>query len=592
MNFQLIYTATILILMSFFLIKEYFKPSYTVFTALILLTLGGVINIREAFAGFSNTGMLTVAILYVISTSLQASGLIDNIINILLKGRGGIGVRTYIRFMFPVSFISAFINNTPVVAALIPAVKRWARKNDIAPSRILIPISYAAILGGVCTLIGTSTNLVVHGMMIQRGIEGFGFFEITKIGLPIALLGILWVAFIGKRVLPDRKDIIQNLGQNAREFVTEMKVNSQFPHIGKTIHAAGLRHLKGLFLFQIERQGEIIAPVSPDEKIYEGDRLFFTGLPETIVDLQKIPGLEVVKDSEFDLSNYDSDVLKLYEAVVSQSSNLVGKNIRESNFRSVYDAVILAIHRSGERIKQKVGDIVVRAGDTLLLLAKDGFDKKWYNKSDFSLVSKSVDVYSKPKWKIIFSAVVFVLMIIVASLKILPLILAASLSAVLLVGVGVISLDRAKDSVDLNVLLIIASSFGIGKALENSGLAQLIAKGIIGNLQIFGEVGVIAGIFFLTSIYTELITNNAAAAIMFPIAYSTATIAGMNPRPLFIVLAIAASASFATPIGYQTNLMVYGPGGYKFMDFIKIGVLMNIFVGIAVTIIAWLLFYM
>jgi len=591
MSFELIYTGVVLVLMTLALVKEFVKPAFVVFSALILLTLGGVVDLQEAFSGFSNSGMLTVAILYVVSASLQSSEIMEGLVSFFLRGSRKQSALSYLKLMFPISFVSAFVNNTPVVAALVPIVKKWARLNGIAPSKLLIPVSYAAILGGICTLIGTSTNLVVHGMMIQKGMEGFGFFEITKLGLPVAVFGILLMSFLGAKLLPDRRDIIQELGENTREFVAEMKVTREYPYIGKTITQAGLRHLKGLFLFQVERAGEIIAPVSPDERILVGDRLFFTGLPETIVELQRVPGLEVVKDSEFDLSNYDSDRVKLYEAVVSSSSDLVGKNVRESNFRKVYDAVILAIHRSGERVRKKVGDIVIKPGDTLLLLAKDGFDKKWYNRSDFSLVSKSVEVYSKPRWKTILAIAIFAAMIVVATLKILPILLAAALAAILMVVLGIVSPEKARDSIDLNVLLVIACSFGIGRAVENSGLAGIIAKGVIGGLSMFGTVGILAGIYFLASVYTELITNNAAAAIMFPVAYSAATFSGVDPRPFMLVLAIGASASFATPIGYQTNLMVYGPGGYKFKDFLKSGIIMNVSVGIFVVVIAALMFY-
>ena len=591
MEFPIIYTGVIIILMTTALVKEFIKPEIIVFSALLLLIFGKIITIDEGLRGFSNQGMLTVGFLFVISASLQSSGLLDELISKLLGSHSKKVSSKYLRLMFPVATFSAFLNNTPVVATLIPVIKNWSKRIHLPSSKFLIPLSYAAILGGTCTLIGTSTNLVVHGMMLERGMNGFSFFELTKVGLPVAILGILFIAFIGHRILPAKKEPVVELGESTREFVVEMKVSSEYKMINKTIEQANLRHLRGLFLFQINRGNSIIAPVNHDEKILVDDRLFFTGLPETIYELQKTPGLIVIKDPEFDTKNFDSDKLSTYEAVVSNKSPLIGQTVRDSNFRARYNAVILAIHRTGKRVNKKVGDILFKPGDTLFMLAKKGFDKTWYHSKDFSLVSTSIEFYSKPKWKGNIALTLLVIMVILAALKIVPMILAAAYTAVLMIFIGIINPDNAIKSVNWGILLIIASSFGIGKALENSGLASLIANGIIKPLYFLGPIGIIGGIFFITSIYTELITNNAAAAIMFPIAIATANILNFDSRPLLITLAIAASASFATPIGYQTNLMVYGPGGYRFTDFLKIGVFMNVFMGLSVIAIVYLLFF-
>jgi len=347
-----------------------------------------------------------------------------------------------------------------------------------------------------------------------------------------------------------------------------------------------LRHLRGLFLFQIERDQKILAPVGPDEDIQLGDRLFFTGLPGTIIELQKTSGLTVLKDTTFDLKNYDSDELRTFEAVISPTSPLIGYNVRESNFRSRYNAAILAIHRSGERIQKKIGDIVLHAGDTLLVLARSNFLKDWYNSNDFYLVSESEKVPSKPKWYLAFSISILLLMIFAMAFNILPILASVSIVAVILIISKCITPQDARRSVEWNVLLIIASSFGIAKALNNSGVAYFLANKLIMAMGSFGVLGILAGLYFMTSLYTELITNNAAAALLFPVALSAADQAFVDVRPFLIAVAIAASASFATPLGYQTNLMVYGPGGYKFKDFMKIGIPMNIFIGgIAITII-------
>ena len=589
-GFEFWYTAIIIIVMTVFLIKELLEADIIIFSTLILLILGGVISIEEAFSGFSNSGMLTVGFLFIIAKGFQKTGILNQIGDFLFGRKGGVSLKL-LRFLFPVSIVSAFFNNTPIVAMLIPVVRLWSKKNDFSVSKFLIPLSYAAILGGMCTLIGTSTNLVVHGLMIEKGMGGMAFFELSKVGVPVAIIGILTISLFGYKILPERKEPLVKLGENTREFVIAMKVGSKYPYIGYSIEEAGLRHLKGLFLFQIVRGGQIISPIGPDEKIDLNDLLFFTGLPETILELQKTPSLTVIKDSTFDLKNYDSDIVRAFEVVVSPNSPIVGENVRESNFRSRYNAVIIAIHRSGERIKEKIGDVVLHAGDTLLILSKSDFIKKWYYSHDFYLISKSADMPSKPKWYSLFSLCVLGCMILCMTFNIIPILAAVCVAALILIISKCISTQDARKSIEWKVLLIIASAFGIAKAFENSGVAYFLANKIVILMGGMGIIGLLAAIYFITSLYTEIITNNAAAALLFPISYSLANQAGLDPKPFFIAVAIAASASFATPIGYQTNLMVYGPGGYKFKDFLKIGIPMNIFIGILAIIFIYLIYF-
>lgn len=591
LGFDFWYTAIIIVLMTTFLILEKFEAEIVVFSTLTVLILGGVIDVKEAFAGYSNDGMLTVGLLFVVAGAMQKTGAFSSLGNFFLGRKDGKLSLKLLRFMFPVSAISAFFNNTPVVAMLIPVVTDWAKKHNVSSSKLLIPLSYATILGGIGTLIGTSTNLVVHGLMLDNGMRGIGFFEISKIGIPVTIGGLFWIALAGHRFLPDRKELVAQLGENTREFVVAMKVESNYGHIGKSIENAGLRHLKGLFLFQVERNNELIAPAAPEETICLNDRLFFTGLPETIVELQKTPGLKLLDEAELNLKDYDSDHLGAFEVVVSPNSPLIGQNVRDSNFRRVYDAVILAVHRSGERIRQKIGDIVMESGDTMLLMAKRSFLEKWYHSKDFYLVSRSVEVASKPRRYFYFSFGVLIMMILAMATGVIPILLAVCIAAAILVISGCISAADARNSVDLKVLVIIASSFGISKALSNSGVASFLAGALIDAFGSFGVIGLLASIYLITTVYTEFITNNAAAAIVFPIALSMTTQADIDPRPFMIAIAVGASASFSTPIGYQTNLMVYGPGGYKFTDFMKIGVPMNIVVGVIAVSIIYLCYF-
>ncbi len=589
-DFLFWYTIAVLFFMTTALIFELIDTELAVFSALLLLIFGGAITVPEAFEGFSNPGVLTVGFLYVIASSLQATGIFEKFSTGISGNSGGDYPDKLRKIMFPAAGLSAFLNNTPIVAMLIPAIKSWCKRNNYLSSKFLIPVSYAAILGGTCTLIGTSTNLVIHGLLINRGYEGFSFFELALVGVPVTIFGLLIISLFLYKLLPNRKEAIVELDEHTREFVVELKVNNKYPYIGSTIEEAGLRHLQGLFVFQLERNGKVMAPVPPHERILNGDRLFFTGVPETIIELQKYPGLDIVKDPHFDLKNYDSDEKKTYEVVISQSSPLVGKTVRGSNFRAHYDAVIIAIHRNGIRIDKKIGDIKLEVGDTLLILSDKDFHARWYHSRDFYLISTSNQAPSKPKIQSIITIAVSIGMILFATLGILPIVIAAGAAAVMLILSGCINVQEAYSKVEWKILLTIASAFGIATAIENTGVAQFFAAHIFDFSSALGIFGLIAAVYFLTSVYTEFITNNAAAALVFPIALTVALQSGIDVKSFSYAVVFGASTGFATPIGYQTNLMVKGPGRYNFMDFMKIGIPFKVIVGVPTVLIIYYLF--
>jgi di/tricarboxylate transporter len=591
MGFEFWYTSLLLMAMTIVLLKEWADIEIAVTVVLLLLIIGKVITPIEAFSGFSNIGVLSIGILFVVAGSIKSTGLLGEMDHVIYGNKRSNITRKMFRLLFPVSFFSSFMNNAPIVAMLIPSVRAWARKNNYSPSKFLLPVSYAAIFGGMCTLIGTSTNLIVHGLLIQNGYDGFSFFEISKIGIPAALLGLGYMGLVGSRLLPDRTEAIIQLGEKTREFVIGLKVTESYNGVGKTIEQADLRHLKGLFLFQIERDKRIITPAKPDTIIQVKDRLFFTGIPETIMDLQRVPGLQLIEDSTFDLKHFDSTKIMSFEAVISSSSPLVGKNVRESDFRRHYDAVIIAIHRSGERIRKKIGNIVLHPGDTLLLLAPADFFDKWYHSRDFYLVSNPFKVDSMPKKKKLLAACALIGMVILTVSKILPLIASAGLAVVILLVTKTISRSDAESMIDWKVLIVIGSAFGIAAAIKNSGVAEFLANQIIQLGQQFGTFGVLCGVYFSTSIYNCIITSNATAALFFPIAISAAIAIGADVRPFALAVTISAAASFASPISYQTNLMVYGPGGYKFKDYLKIGIPLQLIIGILAVTLIYLFYF-
>jgi di/tricarboxylate transporter len=364
---------------SFVLLAMNWAPPDIVFVGgAALLALVGIISPAEAFAGFSNQGMLTVAVMFVIAAGLRETGVLDYLGQRMLR-RVGTERSVLARLAAVVLPTSAFLNNTPIVAMFVPVVLDWSRRNQVSPSKLLIPLSYLAILGGTCTLIGTSTNLVVNGLMIEHGVGGMHLFELSLIGIPYAIVGLVFLLTIGRWLLPERKEFLEQLGESRREYLAEMLVQPNCRLVGESVAEAGLRQLPGLYLIEIDREGKILAPVGPDETIEANDRLVFTGIVSSIIELERTAGLVPVADPAYEVSPVRQRGRRLCEAVISENSPLVGKNIREADFRATYGAAVVAVHRGGARLERKVGDIRLRAGDTLLMQTGPHFLRAYRN---------------------------------------------------------------------------------------------------------------------------------------------------------------------------------------------------------------------
>ena len=371
------------------LVKD--RPADLLFVgAVVLLAALGVITPDEAFSGFANSAVLIVASLYVVAAGLRETGVMDYV------GERFLGhVETERKALFYMAVVlipsAMVLNNTPKVALLVPVLIAWCRKRRISPSRLLMPLSFLSILGGTCSLIGTSTNLVVQGLLIKNHLRPMGFFELGSVGLPCAILGAAYLLTVGRKLLPDRKELIEQLEETRREYLVEMLVQPGCRLVGKRVAEAGLRQLPGLFLIEIDRDGAVIGPVGPDEVIQANDRLVFTGIVNTIVDLEKIAGLVPAANAQYEVSSVKQWGRQLCETVISPSSPLVGKAVRDADFRSLYDAAIVAVHRNGARLTNKVGDIRLHAGDTLLLQVGPNFSRAFRNNPDFYLVSDVED---------------------------------------------------------------------------------------------------------------------------------------------------------------------------------------------------------
>ena len=550
-------------------------PDVVVLAGLALLLVTGVLNPGEALAGFANEGVIAIGALFAVAAGLRETG-VTSWAGRRLLGRPRSLLAAQLRIMLPTGVMSAFMNNTPLVAVLLPVVNDWATERRFSVSKLLIPLSFASILGGACTLIGTSTNIVANGWLIGEGRGGLGMFEIAKVGLPCALVGIGFVLLAGRWLLPDRRPPF-SAQDDPRSYTVEMTVEPDGPLVGETVEEAGLRHLPGMYLMEIEREGEVIPAVAPTEKLHTDDRLVFVGVVESIVDLQKIRGLAPATEQVFKLDAPRSR-RTLVEAVVSDSCPLVGLTIRAGRFRTRYDAVVIAVARSGRRINRKIGDIVLRPGDTLLLEALPSFADQQRNSRDFFLVS-TISGSTPPRHeRAPVAALVLLVLVAAVATGWLSMVKASLLAAALMIGTRCCTASAARRSVNWQVLLVIAASIGIGKAMEVSGLALMVAEGLVP--LVHGEkIVVLIIVYGLTAVLAGLVTAQSGAVLMLPIAYQVSETVGADFMPFAIAVMVAAATTVATPIGYATNLMVYGPGGYRYSDYLRIGAPLSILVG-------------
>ena len=571
------YTLAVVLGVLVALIRNWAPPDAAMLGAALLLGIGGVIEPDEVFAGFVSEGLLTVAALFVVAAALRETGALDRVGRWLL-GRARTERGALLRMTPWIIGMSAFVNNTPVVAMLVPTVTNWCRQNRVSPSRMLLPVSYLAILGGTCTLIGTSTNLVVNDLMRQTdlpGLEPMTMFELTSLGVPYAIVGGIYLIFIARRFLPDRTDLLEQLGTSTRDYLVNMRVESTCPLVGQTVEQANLRRLPGLFLVDITRDENLITPVSPNMVIEAGDIFTFTGVVSTIIDLERIPGLVPVADEGYEARSRERRNKTLIEAVVSQASPIIGKTVRDADFRVRYNAAVIAVHRGRERMKGRVGDIVLRAGDTLLLQATPHFIRAHRNNPHFLVVSGIEEARPARHDLATVSLVLMGLLIVLMSFGLPPVLVAFGVAALMVLSRS-ISVTLARQSIDWQTLITIGCAYAVGLALERSGVAEVMGDAFGTYAPNVHPIVALGLVYIFVNVCTEMITNNAAAVLTFPFVLHIAEQLQVNPRPFVIIIAFAASASFCTPIGYQTNLMVYGPGGYKFGDFIRAGLPLTI----------------
>jgi len=550
--------------------------------AMIALTLSGVLKPDEALSGFASSGVMTIAALYIVVAGLRETGAMSWISRWVL-GRPKSLAAAQSRLMLATGSLSSVINNTPVVALFIPVAQQWASRFGYSVSKLLLPMNHLVILAGMCTLIGTSTNLIVNSLLTKAIPDhGLALFDLIWIGLPLTAIGFVYVLVASPRLLPDRQSPVEQL-QEAREYAVQARVLPGGPLVNRSIAEVGLRSMRYAYVLEVERGSRLVTAVGPEFVLQANDRVTFVGVVDAVNELRRIPGLSIAEDQTFQLNLRHSQRC-LVEIVLSSSGSFIGKTVRESGFRGTYRAAIISISRDGARLDGKLGDVRLRAGDTLLIETDHGFvERQKYNR-DFLLVSPLEDSTPPDFRRAPVAFAILLGMLIVSGFEWIPLFQASFIAAGLMVASGCMTLNVARRSIEYPVLVGIASSFALGAALTASGAADLLG-GWLGSAAKGDPFWSLVLLYITSVVVTELITNNAAGVVMFPIAMAIAETTGAHYMPFVVTVMVGASAGFITPIGYQTNLMVYGPGGYRWMDYVRFGTPLSILVGIATVLI-------
>ena len=563
--------ATVLIMFTTMLVTK-LRSDVVFLSAIGVLFVTGVLDSKEAFSGFSSTSVITVGVLFVVVAGLTRTGVLYYIVRYLM-GTPCSYAKAVTRLMLPVAFLSSFLSNTTVVALFVKIVKMWSKKLGISPSKLLIPLSYASGMGGVCTLIGTPPNLIISGLYEENTGVAMNIMTTTVPGLFCLVIGVLSVIAM-RRLLPDRK-APESAFEATTEYTVEVQVPSDNKHIGQTLGEAGLFHVKGGSLIEMYHFDESPIPVTEDEPVMGGDHLVYAGQIDEIIEMAYSHGL-VSADHHVFSAEEEDDNRQLRTAYVTFSSSLIGKTMSSTTLEKDNNMVLAAVARSGERIQQTPRQVTLRAGDTLLFVCP-----RHMNVNTAALVSNLhfFDSDEIPDVGIgtIVSTLIMITMVVVSALGIMPLLQCAFLAAAAMLIFRCCNAEQAMRAVDWEILMVFAGSAVLGTAIQKTGIAEWLATGI---LDVCGTnpIVIMTAVCFVATFITEFISNTAAGAMFFPIMYEAAEKLGYDPFPFLVALMISVSSSFATPIGSPTHMLVYGPGGYRFSDFLRIGLLMNIII--------------
>ncbi len=591
-NLSIIATFLLLVVVMVAFFREWGPPDLVAICAMgAILLLGLLPAIGHPEAGqpgllsvFSNGAPITVACMFVLSEGLERSGVIQLMGRFFTRIAGKSELRVMAVMMTMAALLSAFINNTAVVVVFLPLVLAHARATGLKASRLMIPLSFACILGGTCTLTGTSTNLIADGVAQKHGQAPFGMFEVTKLGLLYAVVGFGYMLTVGRKLLPKRSSLAELLEPDQhRDFLTQFQVESGSPLIGKPLTETLMKEIPNVRVLEVRRRGKTLEDPLEELAIRERDRLLLTVHGASFGDLMETEGIRLPGQRQMNLKELETRELKMVEGIVGPQSRLVGKNLQEAGLRQRYGVQILAIHRQGENLRTGMEDIRLAFGDTLLMEGPEGGIHQLERSQDFIIITEPPKSTPKPHhvWPAIGIVVAFVLG---ASFGVLSIPALAILAALAMVLIRVLTPQQAYESIQWNIIFLIFGMLALGLAMEQTGAASHLVSGIMSVCDGFAPFVILSIIYLLSSVLTEIISNNAVAALLTPIVIGVADSLGLDARPFIVAMMFGCSASFATPIGYQTNTYVYGAGGYRFTDFPRVGVPLNLILWLVATV--------
>jgi di/tricarboxylate transporter len=588
-SMEIALTLSILLVAIVLFATEWLRMDMVSMLILLTLALTGLVSIEDAFAGFSNPAVITVAAVFILSAGISSTGAISKVGEHLIEWTGHNPVLLTASIMATVALFSAFINNIGATAVLMPIVVMVARKLKIPPSKLLIPLAFGSLLGGVCTLIGTPPNILMNILMQEYAGRQFSMFDFTPIGIVLLLFGIAYMSLIGRHLLPNRKSGSLTEAYQVKGYVTEVEILEGSPIHGQTIAQSDLERELNLTVRAIMRNHSKIPQPRRNRKLYSGDILFIEGDTADVLKIRARKGLAVVQERDNPTPTADRQDVVVVEASLTPTSEMVGKSLRQVHFADTYGLTVLAIWRRGAPVVRKVDHVVLQFGDVLLLQGREEMVHHLGQEHGFLLLGGVEPTPYRPRRAPIAMATLLGVILLSAT-GVLPIMLSATLGATVIILSKCLTPKEAYASIDWPIILLIAGTMPLGHALQNSGAARLLADLIIGGVGSYGPWVVLGAIFLLTSCLTEVMSHAAAAVLIAPIAYNTALDMGASPEPFFMTVAVAASMCFMTPISHQSNALVMGPGGYKFFDYTRVGLLLNLSTWLIATLLIPLIF--